>query len=226
MDFWLGQSLAALNPALFKSQLYMYLQNHWPKLLTIKVALMLGLEMWGRRRDGEKEKSISRQDIRAKQGRDREEYDGGSRSNRSLPRGRCASFWLENIPVTWLLPTLGRMPLLSGPLQSHHCQRHHHHSTYSVSGTTLSAFHVLFNWILSTILWDMCCYLICKMRKWCLLKSGNLPKNIQQSQNLIMGKVAATVENGVKLVDIQYLDIHSILPSYKELVIWAWLTPL
>lgn len=59
-----------------------------------------------------------------------------------------------------------------------------------------------------------------------MIKSGNLPKNIQQSQNLIMGKVAATVENGVKLVDIQYLDIHSILPSYKELVIWAWLTPL
>lgn len=58
-----------------------------------------------------------------------------------------------------------------------------------------------------------------------MIKSGNLPKNIQQSQHLITGKAAATVENGVKLVDIQYLDIHSILSSYKELVIWAWLTP-
>lgn len=59
-----------------------------------------------------------------------------------------------------------------------------------------------------------------------MIKSGNLPKNIQQSQHLITGKVAAAVENGVKLVAIQYLDIHSILSSYKELVIWAWLTPL
>lgn len=35
--------------------------------------------------------------------------------------------------------------LLSIPLQSHRYQCHHHHSTYSVPGTTLSASHVLFN---------------------------------------------------------------------------------
>lgn len=39
--------------------------------------------------------------------------------------------------------------------------------------------HILFNWILTTVLWDVYCYLTLQMRNCCLIKLGNLPKNVQ-----------------------------------------------
>ena len=171
MDFRLREGSAPPTPALFKGQLYSY------KITDLNDRLYEGGTYagpwdWGRL-GGREEKGKHFQtghNVRAKWWR--QERVGWRQSCHAgaFSGGSCACFWPENIPVTWLLPPLEPRPLLCVPLRSHQHQHHQHHYTYSGPATTLSALHVLFNWILSTVLWDIYCYLILQMKEMMLDK--------------------------------------------------------